>query len=205
VYLQNEIDALSGTEGALAPLTSPGFLGIPTAPTAAPGTNTTQLATTAFDHAAILVETNRAEAAEALLAPLASPALTGSPTAPTKSPLTNNTDIATTAYADAAVAASAAAVAAKQQTYRSPSFTSLASATNSGAVVINWATPFADNNYTVVAQIEIGEVSSYAAVTAIIDIASLQKQAGGVGVIISVANADSIPHTWSANLIAIHD
>ncbi len=31
-----------------APLASPGFTGVPTAPTAAPGTNTTQIATTAF-------------------------------------------------------------------------------------------------------------------------------------------------------------
>src|SRR5262245_689667 len=34
--------------GSLAPKASPAFTGVPTAPTAAPGTNTTQLATTAF-------------------------------------------------------------------------------------------------------------------------------------------------------------
>jgi hypothetical protein len=39
----------------LAPLNSPPFTGIPTAPTAAPGTNTTQLATTAFVTANTLV------------------------------------------------------------------------------------------------------------------------------------------------------
>lgn len=37
----------------LAPLANPGFTGVPTAPTAAPGTNTTQLANTAFVAAAI--------------------------------------------------------------------------------------------------------------------------------------------------------
>lgn len=38
---------------AYAPLASPAFTGTPTAPTAAPGTNTTQLSTTAFVQAAI--------------------------------------------------------------------------------------------------------------------------------------------------------
>lgn len=53
-----------------APLASPALTGVPTAPTAAALTNTTQLATTAF-----------ATTANALKANLASPALTGTPTA----------------------------------------------------------------------------------------------------------------------------
>jgi len=57
---------------------SPAFTGIPTAPTAASGTNTTQLATTAF-------VTNSA-------------ALAGTPTAPTAAPGTNTTQLATTAF-----------------------------------------------------------------------------------------------------------
>jgi hypothetical protein len=68
----------------LATLNSPAFTGVPTAPTAAPGTNTTQLATTAF------VETGYAK--------LNSPAFTGNPTAPTQASGTNNTTIATTAF-----------------------------------------------------------------------------------------------------------
>jgi hypothetical protein len=60
-----EIIETRGSGGA--PLNSPAFTGTPTAPTAAPGTNTTQIATTAFVTAAVLVETNRAEAAEAAL------------------------------------------------------------------------------------------------------------------------------------------
>lgn len=71
-----------------ASLTSPAFTGTPTAPTAAPGTNTTQIATTAF------VATS--------FAPLASPALTGDPTAPTATANDNDTSIATTAYVDRA-------------------------------------------------------------------------------------------------------
>jgi hypothetical protein len=57
---------------------SPAFTGIPTAPTAAPGTATTQLATTAF-------VTN-------------SPQFAGTPTAPTAGAGTNTTQVATTAF-----------------------------------------------------------------------------------------------------------
>jgi hypothetical protein len=57
--VDNNIALFSGTTGKLvkdsganlltyAPLASPAFTGVPTAPTAAPGTNTTQIATTAF-------------------------------------------------------------------------------------------------------------------------------------------------------------
>lgn len=70
-----------------ADIDSAALTGTPTAPTAAPGTNTTQLATTAF-----------AAAADALKANLASPALTGTPTAPTAADGTNTTQIATTAF-----------------------------------------------------------------------------------------------------------
>ena len=63
------------------------FTGIPTAPTAAPGTNTTQVATTAF-----------VAAMGALKAPLADPTFTGVPRAPTAAADTNTTQLATTAY-----------------------------------------------------------------------------------------------------------
>jgi len=70
-----------------APLASPSLTGTPVAPTAPPGTNTTQLATTAF-----------VAAVQALLAPLASPVLTGNPTAPTPANGDNDTSIATSAF-----------------------------------------------------------------------------------------------------------
>ena len=113
--------------GDLAPLDSPHFTGIPTAPTAAPGTSTTQIATTAFVDGeltdAVLgpaAATNNAialfngttgkvikDSAVLLtsLAPLASPALTGSPTAPTAAVGDNDTSIATTAFVQAEFAA----------------------------------------------------------------------------------------------------
>jgi hypothetical protein len=52
-----------------AGLVSPAFTGTPTAPTASPLTNDTQLATTAYADAAVAVEAGRATTAEALLVP----------------------------------------------------------------------------------------------------------------------------------------
>jgi hypothetical protein len=63
------------------------LLNTPTAPTAAAGTSTTQLATTAF-----------VTAADNLKANIASPAFTGTPTAPTPATGTNNTQLATTNF-----------------------------------------------------------------------------------------------------------
>lgn len=83
---------LTDIETAFAALASPAFTGTPTAPTAAPGTNTTQLATTAF-----------VTAAQALDAPLASPAFTGGPTAPTPTAGNNTTALATTAFVQTAL------------------------------------------------------------------------------------------------------
>jgi hypothetical protein len=101
---------------------SPTFTGTPAAPTAAAGTNTTQLATTAHVFAerantvtltnkTINLANNTLVATSAQLATAltdetgtgsvvfsASPALTGTPTAPTAAADTNTTQIATTAY-----------------------------------------------------------------------------------------------------------
>lgn len=111
--------------GAVVLANSPALTGVPTAPTAAPGTNTTQLATMAAIQAAIAALINAApgaldtlkELADALgddpnyattitgllaaKAPLASPPLTGVPTAPTAAAGTATTQLATTAFADA--------------------------------------------------------------------------------------------------------
>lgn len=76
-----------------AGVASPALTGVPTAPTATAGNNSTQIATTAY-----------VDAADALKAPLASPALTGTPTAPTATPGTSTTQVATTAFVGTAVA-----------------------------------------------------------------------------------------------------
>lgn len=51
-----DVDDVTGLSAALAlkaPIASPALTGTPTAPTAAPGTNTTQIATTAFVEEAV--------------------------------------------------------------------------------------------------------------------------------------------------------
>lgn len=141
--LSTLIDAVDADLDAKAPLLSPALTGTPTAPTAAPGTNTTQISTTAFVKAAIDVavaallnsapgaldtldelaaalgdDANFAATitnALALKAPLASPALTGTPTAPTVAGTSDNsTKIATTAFVQAVLAAASGFVAASQ-------------------------------------------------------------------------------------------
>lgn len=80
------ITALTGSPTIDAPT----LTGVPLAPTAAPGTSTTQIATTAF--------------VAASFAPIASPTLTGTPAAPTAAPGTNSTQIATTGFVAASFA-----------------------------------------------------------------------------------------------------
>lgn len=111
-----------------APLVSPTFTGTPSAPTATSGTNTTQIATTAFVQLALsTVSVTPPDATSstkgivqlagdlggtassptvpglATRAPLVSPALTGTPTAPTATSGTNTTQIATTAFVQSAL------------------------------------------------------------------------------------------------------
>lgn len=110
---------------AYALLNSPEFTGVPTAPTANPGTTTGQLATTAFVMAAVTASTSgvasfnartgavtlqAADITGAGGALTVSPAFTGSPTAPTAAPGTSNTVLATTAFVAAAVTAATAGV-----------------------------------------------------------------------------------------------
>jgi hypothetical protein len=76
-----------------APLASPTFTGVPLAPTATTGTNTTQIATTAFVQNTV-----------ANYAPLYNAALTGTPTVPTATAGTSTTQIASTAFVAASFA-----------------------------------------------------------------------------------------------------
>ena len=102
---QSGVTNLTADLALKAPLASPTFTGVPAGPTAAVGTNTTQLATTAFVKSqpfAVLpiaqADVTNLVADLALKAPLASPALTGVPTAPTAAVATNTTQVATTAF-----------------------------------------------------------------------------------------------------------
>lgn len=99
-YLKDHVDIIESTH---APKASPALTGTPTAPTAASGTSTTQLATTAFVGSEIVTNTSN-------LAPKASPALTGTPTAPTPAVNNSTTQLATTAFVNAEIANDAAPI-----------------------------------------------------------------------------------------------
>jgi hypothetical protein len=111
---------ITSAGGAL--LAGPAFSGVPTAPTAASGVATQQLATCAFVTSAIAalsigvasfnsrtgavtLTTNDISAAGGAV--LASPIFSGQPTAPTASTGTSTTQLATTAFVAAAIAAAA--------------------------------------------------------------------------------------------------
>ena len=113
-----------GGPGTFAPLASPALTGTPIAPTAAVGTNSTQIATTAFVNAEIANDVVRNDTAATIAmngtqaagtsaqiaradhvhpsdtakANLASPTFTGTPNAPTAAADTNTVQIATTAF-----------------------------------------------------------------------------------------------------------
>ena len=106
-------DHIHPTDTSRAPLNSPALTGTPTAPTAAGGTNTQQLATTAFVAAAVSAGTagvasfNGRTGTVTLQASdvtgvggalLASPVFTGVPAGPTPSNGTNTTQLATCQY-----------------------------------------------------------------------------------------------------------
>jgi hypothetical protein len=94
----NEVDAnFTNLNSGKAETASPALTGTPTSTTAAVGTNTTQIATTAFVNAEIANDI-------AGKADLASPALTGTPTSTTAAVGTNTTQIATTAFVNAEIA-----------------------------------------------------------------------------------------------------
>ncbi|MHA8075773.1 tail fiber domain-containing protein [Aquirufa sp. TARAVU-A1A] len=113
-----------------APLNSPALTGIPTAPTATAGDNSTQIATTSFVSTAVTTAVTSGATPDATTtlfgkiqlagdlagtasnptvpglaakAPLNSPALTGTPTAPTVAAGDNSTKIATTSFVSTAV------------------------------------------------------------------------------------------------------
>ena len=138
------------TDTSRAPLTSPAFLGTPTAPTQTVGDSSTHLATTAFVAAAIptvpaastttpaMDGSGAAGAATAYArgdhvhptdtsrAPLASPTFTGSPAAPTPTAGDSSTKIATTAFVGTAVPAPSATTPAMDSTGAAGSATTYA-------------------------------------------------------------------------------
>ena len=93
--IDTEFNNIATAVATKADLASPVLTGTPQAPTATAGTNTTQLATTAFVQS---VTASAIAAAVSTKADLASPALIGTPTAPTAAVGTNTTQVASTAF-----------------------------------------------------------------------------------------------------------
>lgn len=89
------LGAATNTSG-FAPIDSPHFTGVPTAPTPALNDSSGKIATTSYVQGQAF-------------APLNSPTFTGVPAAPTASPGTNTTQIATTAFVTSAITASGTA------------------------------------------------------------------------------------------------
>jgi hypothetical protein len=125
---------LPATNGFLAPIDSPGFSGVPTAPTPAPASNDTTIATTAFVQGfvaptspvtsvfgrtgAIVAVTNDYTVAQVNgAAPINNPIFTGDPQAPTPSTVDNDTSVATTAYVKANFTACPACALTKIQAF----------------------------------------------------------------------------------------
>lgn len=115
-YRYSRQDHRHPTDTSRAPLDSPSLTGVPSAPTAAAGTNTAQIATTAYvigmaananpsmDGSASVGSSTRyarqdhVHPTDSSRAPVNSPALTGVPTAPTAAVNNNTAQIATTAF-----------------------------------------------------------------------------------------------------------
>ena len=94
--IDTEFNNIATAVATKADLNSPTFIGTPVAPTASAGTNTTQLATTAF----VIADTVAERTATVTLTnkTLTSPTLTGTPVAPTAALNTSTTQVATTAF-----------------------------------------------------------------------------------------------------------
>ena len=96
--IDDEFNAIQTAIATKANTLSPTLTGTPLSPTAASGTNTTQIATTAFVTTADNTLEATLQAAIDLKADINSPTFTGDPTAPTPSTGDNDTSIATTAF-----------------------------------------------------------------------------------------------------------
>lgn len=120
-------DHVHPTDTSRAPIANPTFTGVPAAPTAVAGTNTTQLATTAFVATAIsttiagtitplmnaiaavgtsskFAREDHVHPTDTTRASINSPFFTGVPQAPTAAAGTNTTQLATCAFVTAAIA-----------------------------------------------------------------------------------------------------
>ena len=137
----------------LAPRISPTFTGVPVAPTATLGDNTTQLATTAF-----------VTSANSLLAPIASPLFTGNPTVTTQLFSDNSTRIANTAHVKL-VLANSPAITSPIVTGGTLTGVTLAGVSTVGGTSLTSNVPTTFTGTVVVPSLALGNASSQAANT----------------------------------------
>lgn len=100
--IDTEFSAIVSAVASKADSNNSTLTGTPVAPTAAVGTNSTQVATTAFVHAertSTATLTNKTLTSPAI----SSPTITGTPIAPTATAGTNTTQVATTAFVTTAI------------------------------------------------------------------------------------------------------
>lgn len=125
---------LSGGTSVIVDWNNVALIGVPTAPTAAPATNTTQIATTAF-----VKSQNYLTATDISgLAPIASPTFTGDPKAPTPATADNDTSIATTAYVKANLALVSGGATISDAPPASPSQGALWWESDTGTLFLNY-------------------------------------------------------------------
>ena len=161
--IANDISAAGG-----AVLASPAFTGVPTAPTATTGTNTTQLATTAF-----------VAATAAGFAPLNSPAFTGVPTGPTAATGISTTQLATCAFVMASIAGAGYAPINSPALTGTPTSTTAAANDNS--------TRIATTAYVATALAGAGGVASFNGRTGAVSLISNDVSAAGGALLVSPA------------------
>lgn len=189
-----------------APLASPTFTGTVTLPAATYAISISGNAATAGTISGSITESQVTGLAASLaaLAPLASPAFSGVPTAPTAAAGTDSTQVATTAYADN----SAATGGGKLQHVRSVD-TSFTQAGITGPTALTFATPFADDNYTVQVTVVGDEVAPETPTMVrfpALGISYITKQTpAGTGVNVWIANNDSGAHSGVIHVTAWHD
>ena len=175
-----DVNGLQTTLNAKAPLASPTLTGTPVAPTATAGTNTTQIATTAFvatglsgkantSHSHAISDVTSLQTSLDAKAPLASPALTGTPTAPTQTEGNSSTRVATTAFVTVAVSRKADL----SHTHAISDITSLQTSLDAKA---NLASPALTGTPTAPTQTE-GNNSTRLATTAFVATAASRKAA----------------------------
>jgi hypothetical protein len=168
-----------------APINSPAFTGVPTAPTPSVTDNSQKLATTAYVQ-------------DQDYAPLASPAFTGNPTAPTPAAGNSSISIATTAYVEAAISGSTSVFTSSE--YSVVSGTAVTNIAHGLKTIPHRVQAFlrckaSNNGYTVGCEVPINIDANYESGGA--------RSCGAVGFAVSATNIGYIIAINGVSLLAV--